>query len=818
MLDSILHDLRYAIRLVRRNPFFALTAVLSLAIGIGANTTIFTIANALLFRAVPGVADPGRLVDIGRSQNGEGFDNNSYPNYLDIRQRTTTLSGVYAYRFEPDPASLDAGDGAQRVYAHVVTSNFFTVLGARASAGRLFTPEDGEIPDASPLVVLSHRFWQRRFNGDPSVIGRTVDLNRSPFTVIGVGTEAFHGTTLMSPDIWVPMNMIATVNLSRDSGILDRRQSVWLMMGGRLKPGIALGEARAELDAIGRALEQEYPAANRGKGVRVTTQAPIPGNPAPVAGFVAVLMGIVGLVLAIACANVAGVLLARATSRQREIAVRVAIGAGRWRVIRQLLVETLLLFAAGAAAGLFVARAMTTVIVSLLPALPLPVDVSLPLDGRALAFTAGLSLLCALLSGLVPAVHASRIDVVPGLKSESTGGPGKLRLRSAFVVGQVAFSLVVVVIAGLFVRALDRAAAIDPGFDRRGVELAVLDLSLGRYTDETGLAFGRDLIERVRQVRGVQAATLIRVVPLIGSRMGLGGIAVPGQPAPDGRRYFEADWNIIETGYFDTMRATLVAGRDFAASDRQGTTRVAIISETAARRWFPGQDPIGGTINQQMGDGTADRPLTIVGVARDSKNQSLDEPLRPFVYVPFQQVYTPRMTIAARTTNGQRVAAELRRVVAAIDPKLPVVTSETLEDYTALPLLPQRVAASVSGSLGVVGLLLAAIGVYGLTAYVVSSRTREIGIRMALGAEPRDVLGMVLRQGLRLTIAGASIGLVLAAVAGQVIASLLMGVGPMDGVTFAGASVLFVAIGVAACYVPARRALRINAMEALRYE
>jgi len=818
MLDSILHDLRYAIRLLRRNPFFALTAVLSLAIGIGANTTIFTIANALLFRAVPGVADPGRLVDIGRSQNGEGFDNNSYPNYLDIRRRTTTLSGVYAYRLEPDPASLDAGDGAERVYAHVVTSNFFTVLGARASAGRLFTSEDGEIPDGSPLVVLSHRFWQRRFNGDPSVIGRTVDLNRSPFTVIGVGTEGFHGTTLMSPDIWVPMNMIATVNLSRDSGILDRRQSVWLMMGGRLKPGIALGEARAELDAIGRALEQEYPAANRGKGVRVTAQAPIPGNPAPVAGFVAVLMGIVGLVLAIACANVAGVLLARATSRQREIAVRVAIGAGRWRLIRQLLVETLLLFAAGAAAGLFVARAMTTVIVSLLPALPLPVDVSLPLDGRALAFTAALSLLCALLSGLVPAVHASRIDVVPGLKSESTGSPGKLRLRSAFVIGQVAFSLVLVVIAGLFVRALDRAAAIDPGFDRRGVELAVLDLSLGRYTDETGLAFGRDLIERVRQLRGVQAATLIRLVPLIGSRMGLGGIAVPGQLAPEGRRYFEADWNIIETGYFDTMRATLVAGRDFAASDRQGTTRVAIISETAARRWFPGQDPIGKTINQQMGDRTADRPLTIVGVARDSKNQSLDEPLRPFVYVPFQQVYTPRVTIAARTTNGQRVAAELRRVVAAIDPKLPVVTSETLEDYTSLPLLPQRLAASVSGSLGVVGLLLAAIGVYGLTAYVVSSRTREIGIHMALGAEPRDVLGMVLRQGLRLTISGASIGLVLAAVAGQVIASLLMGVAPVDPVTFAGASLLFAVIGVAACWVPARRALRINPVESLRHE
>jgi predicted permease len=821
MLHACLLDVRYALRLLRRNPIFALTAAVSLAIGIGANTTIFTIANALLLRTPPGVAEPGRLVDIGRSQNGSGFDTNSYPNYLDIRRRSTSLTDVYAYRLDSQPMSLGTADGAERVFGEIVTSNYFSVLGVRASVGRLLAPEDGDAPGATPLVVFSHRFWTRRFNSDPSIVGRTVDINGTPFTVIGVGPEGFQGTTVLSDDLWVPMNMIATVNLSRDAGVLGRRASVWLVMGARLKPGVTLRQAQAELETIGRALEREYPDENRGKGLRVAALAPIPGNSAPVTAFITVLMGIVGLVLAIACANVAGVLLARATSRHREIAVRLAIGAGRWRLIRQLLIETAVLFAIGAIAALGVARVMTTLLVSMLPTLPLQVDVSLPLDGRAVAFTGALSFVAAILSGLAPAFHASRTEVLPGLKAEVAASPAKQRLRNAFVIGQVAFSLVLVVGAGLFVRALGRAGAIDPGFDARGVELAALDLSLAGYTDQSGAAFGRALVDRVRSLPGVQSATLARLVPLGGSRFGLGGLRVPGQTPPNGRQFLEADWNIVEPGYFATLRAALVAGRDFSAADRANAPWVAIINETAARQFFPGRDPIGGVMLQQTGaPGTpdAERSLTIVGVARNSKNQSLSEPPRPFVYVPFQQQYSPRMTIVARSTNGQRLASELHNAVAALDPKLPLVGSQTLEDYTSIGLVPQRVAASVSASLGIVGLLLAAIGVYGVTAYMVSARTREIGIRIALGAQPGSVLRMVLRHGLRLTLVGAAIGLVLAAAAGQFIVSLLMGVAPIDLATFAGAAALFAAIGVAACYVPARRALRINAIEALRYE
>jgi predicted permease len=818
MLDSWLQDVRYAIRLLRRNPIFALTAAASLAIGIAATTTIFTIANALLLQPPVGVAEPGRLVDVGRSQNGQGFDTNSYPNYLDIRTRNTVFSGIYAYNIEPQPMSLGGADGAERVFGHVVTLNYFATLGAQPAAGRLFSAQDSEQPGASPFAVISHRLWHRRFNADPAVVGQKIDLNGVPFTLIGVAQNGFQGTTILSPDVWVPMNMIATVNLSRSASILERRESVWLVMGARLRPGVTLRQAQADLASLGAALERDYPRENRGKGLRVVASSPIPGNGGPIAAFLAVMMGATGLVLTIACVNVAGVLLARAASRRREIAVRLAIGAGRWRLIRQMLIETAMLFLLSMAASLVLARLMTDGIVALLPTLPFQIGVSLALDGRAIAFALGLALIASVLSGLAPAFSGSRAEVLAGLRSEAQSAPDRVRLRHAFVVAQVAFSIVLVVAAGLFARALRHATAIDPGFDPHGVELAALDLSLAGHTDATGTAFGRDLIERVRALPGVQSATLIRVVPLGGTRMGLGGLAIPGQTPPDGRRYFDADWNIVEPGYFATMRAALTAGRDFAASDRAGMPAVAIVNETAARRFFPGQDPIGRLMLQQEGTPDGDRTLTVVGVARDSKNQGLDEPARPFVYVPFQQQYSPRMTIAARSTNGQRLATELRKLLVSMDPKLPIVTAQTLEDYASIGLVPQRVAASVSGSLGVVGLLLAAIGIYGVTAYLVTSRTREIGIRVALGAQPRDVTRMVIGQGLRLTLIGAAIGVVLAIGAGQLIASFLMGVGPLDPLTFSSALLLFTIIGIVACYVPARRALRISANEALRYE
>jgi macrolide transport system ATP-binding/permease protein len=823
MLGGLWQDVRYAVRLLRRNPLFALTATVSLAIGIGANTTIFTIANALLFKPPAGVVDPDRLVDVGRSQNGEGFDNSSYPNYVDIRSRNTVFTDIYAVRFGSEPMSLGGRDGAERIYGELVTTNYFAVLGTQPAVGRVFSREDSTAPGGAPLVVLSHQFWRRRFNGDAGIVGQTLALNGRPFSVIGVAPEGFHGTTILGTDLWAPVTMVGELTPRRSSALLTSREGVWLLMGARLKPGVTVRQAQAELANIGRALEQAYPRENRGKGVRVVSSSPIPGNGAPVAAFLSVLMGIVGLVLAIACANVAGVLLARATARRREIAVRLAIGAGRSRLVRQMLVEATLLFLIGAAAGLAVARVMTTLLASMLPTLPVPVDVSLPLDARAIAFTVGLSLVAAVLSGLAPALHGSKGEVLSGLKSDAQGGPERLRLRNAFVVGQVAFSIVLVVAAGLFVRALQRAADIDPGFDPRGIELAALDLSLGGYTNETGRVFASELIERVREVPGVQAAALSAMVPLGAGGLSLGGLSVPGVRPPQGRRYFDADWNVVTPGYFAAMKMTLTAGRDFTDRDRDGAPFVIIVNETAARRWWGTHDVVGRTLLQQdtrQGPPSDDRMLTmtVVGVARDSKYRTLGEEPRPFVYVPIQQQYMPRTTIVARSTHGQRLAADLRKLLASMNPNLPIVTAQTFDDYAALGLIPQRVAASVSASLGIVGLLLAAIGIYGVTAYMVTSRTREIGIRMALGAQPRDVVGMVLRQGMALALIGVAIGLVLAAGASRLLGSLLFGVGPADPLAFGGSALVFCLIGLAACYVPARRATEIEATQALRYE
>ena len=739
-----------------------------------------------------------------------------------FRSRAVSLDGVYAAKLDPQPISLGGADGAERVYGVVVSANYFAVLGARPRLGRMFNLADGEEPGSAALTVISHRLWTRRFNADPRLVGQTILLNGHPFTVVGVASEGFQGTTIIAPDLWVPLSMVNEAMPRIGSRILTSRGSVWLVFGARLKSGVTMRQARAELALLGQALEREHPLDNRGRGLVVTTSSSFPGHMAPIAGFMALLMALVALVLLIACVNLTGVLLARAAARSREIAVRLAVGAGRARLLRQLLTETLLLFLLGAAAGLAIARGMTTMLLGVLPALPMPVDVSLSLDGRVVAFTLGLSLVAAVLSGLVPALHASKVDLAGHLRDDAQGGPARARLRHAFVIGQVALSLLLVVAGGLFLRALQRAGAIDPGFDARDVELTSLDLSIGGYDAARGRIFAHQVIERVRAIPGVEDASVAAVLPLGGSGMGLGGISAPGATRPGGQASFDADWNVIEPRYFSTMRLPLVAGRDFTDADRDSTTGVAIVNETMARRLWPGQDALGKELlhhTEGAGAGTSNvRHLTVVGVARDAKYRSLDDRQRNFIFVPLQQQYVSRLTIAARTAGGRHVLAEVRSLLAQIDPNLPIVRAQTFENHSALGLVPQRVAASVSGSLGIVGLLLAAIGIYGVTAYAVARRTREIGIRIALGAQRRDVVEMVLRQGMMLAAVGVAIGLPLAAVASRLLQPLLLGIPAIDLVTFAGAALLFALVGLVACYVPARRATKIDAMEALRYE
>jgi predicted permease len=825
-VEDAVRDAAFAVRLLRRNGLAAATAALSLAIGIGANTAVFSVVNALLFRAPIGVSEPSRLVDVGISRPDGGFEPGSYPTYLDLRREVATLDGVYARHLFPQALSLGrAGAGAapERVFGQFVTTNFFTVLGARAAAGRLFSPADGEQPGASPIVVLSDEFWRRRFGADPAVLTRTISLNGRSVDVVGVAPEGFHGTGVLAADVWLPLSMVAAVG-SEGEGVFTNRASGWLVMGGRLRPGVSAARAAAEVEALGRDLDRAYPDPTGARGLQLLPSSSVPGNRGVVTGFLLLLMGLASLVLCVACANVSGVLLARGAARRREIAVRVAIGAGRARLVRQLLMETILLFAIGGAGGLALARGMTSLLVARLPALPFPIALTVVLDGRVVAFTAGLSLVAALVSGLAPALQASGADPVATLKNESQGPSDRGHLRHAFVVAQVAASVALVIGAGMFVRAIERAGSLDPGFDPHGVELAPLDLSMAGHTATTGPLFWRELIDRVRLVPGVQEATLARVVPggFEGLRLGL---TAAGAPPANRRDSFVPDGNIVEPGYFATLRIPLLAGRDFSADDRAGTQPVAIVGEAAARHFWPGANAVGQFLSQRGGGPSpgAARTLLVVGVARDVKSTSLVDGLsQSFVYLPLQQQQTvgrtSRMTIVTRSDGSRPVAEAIRSLVASLDPNLPIVTSQTLEDSIVLGLVPQRVAASVAGTLGVVGWLLAGIGIYGVTAFAVTRRLREFGIRIALGAGRADIVRMVVGQGLWLALVGCAVGVALAAAGGHVLSGFLFGAPPFDPALFGAAAVLAAAIAAAACLGPARRATRKGALIALRHD
>ncbi|MEO8520109.1 MAG: ABC transporter permease, partial [Acidobacteriota bacterium] len=761
MLSAFRQDVRYAFRLLVHSPLFTLTAALSLAIGIGANTTIFSIASAMLLRPLPGLSNPGRVVDVGRTQDGRGFDTVSYPNYLDLRARTTSLAGLYAYRVEPQPMSLATTGDTVRIYGAVVSANYFEVLGTRAELGRLLQDGDDHPDRSHAVAVLSHDLWSRQFAADPALAGRTISLNGHPFTVVGIASPGFQGTTMMKADVWTPISAVGTAAPRIGDNILEHRRSVWLFMGGRLRDGVTLGQANAELQTIGANLQREYPDQNRGQNFAAAATALIPGQTSTVAGFLALLMAIVSLVLLIACVNVAGMLLARAAARRKEVAVRLAIGASRGRLIRQLLTESLILFAAAGLIGLLLTQWFTSLLLALLPRLPVPVGVAFGTDWRVVTFAVVVSLAAAVLSGLAPALQASRADLVPSLKADGfDGGPSRLRLRNAFVIGQVTMSLMLLIVAGLFLRALEHAAAIEPGFDERRVDVVQLDLSLAGYTKDSGQPFVRELLERTRALPGVESATLTVDLPLDGGRLGLGGIKLPGKTPPLGE-FFLADWNVAEPGLFITLKLPVSRGRDFTAADTSTSLPVAIVNEALAAQYWPGEDPLG----QQMivdGPGGA-RTLSVVGVAADARLIRLTGPVEPCIYVPFAQNFMARAALLVRTAGDRSAVPDVRSILRTMNPSLPITEALPLGDVTAIGQIPQRIAAAVAGTLGLVGLLLAAIGIYGVTAYAVSRRTREIGIRIALGADSRSVIRLVLRQGLGLAAIGAVIGVAIAA-------------------------------------------------------
>jgi putative ABC transport system permease protein len=815
MLEALAQDTRYALRLLRRSPVFTLTAALSLAIGIGANATIFSVVSAMLLRPLPGLAEPSRLVDIGRTQDGAGFDTVSYPNYRDIVERATTLSDVYAYRLEPQPISLNDGRDTERIYGALVTGNYLRALGTTTVRGRLLDAADDRI-GSPPVAVIAYDLWRRRFDGSDDAVGRTVTFNGQPVTIIGVAPPGFQGTTLMRSDTWLPLSLSSVAAPRLGERLFKSRDSVWLVMGGRLKSSVTLAQANAELDAIGTALRREYPDANRGKGLEARPASVVPGQKNIVTGFLALLLALVGLVLLVACVNIAGMLIARAAARRREIAVRLAIGASRSRLVRQLLTETIVLFSTGCLLGLILSQWLTRVLLALLPQLPVPVGVDIAIDWRVVAFTIAISFGCAVLSGMAPAFQASRPDLVPALKIDGAGADGgRLRLRSAFIIGQVALSLVLIIAAGLFIRALGRAASIQPGFDQTNVDVVTMDISLSGYSKPDALAFARTLTERVGALPGVQSAAFAADLPIDGGRMGLGSLRAPGVQARGGRTTFDEDWNVITPGFFRTLNIPLVRGRDFTEEDVAGAPGAIIVNETLAKRVWGTSDVIGRQLigDDDEGAGT----WTVVGVAGDAQMITLGGTVEPYVYVPLNQRYIARVSLLVKSTDRGTIP-RVRALLRTLNPNQPVTVAMPLSDVTAIGLIPQRIAAAVAGSLGVVVLLLAAIGIYGAMSYQVNRRVREIGVRMALGADRATVLRLVLRQGVLLTTTGIVLGLIAGAAGAQVLRSLLFGISALDPTAFAGAAFLFGVVSLVAAYLPARRATRVDPVVALRAE
>jgi predicted permease len=813
-VEDLLRDVRYSVRLMRRNVLFTLVAAVSLAIGIGADVTVFTAANALLLRVPEGVTQPARLVDVSRTMNQQsGVFELSYPDYQDIRQRTTTLEDVFLYEPMTTAMSVAGSDGSDTAYGMTVSLNYFDTLGVTPAAGQLFRAAGREDSRNNPFVVLSYAFWQRRFKGDAGIIARTIQVNGEHLQVVGVAAQDFHGTSIVSPDLWLPMGW--TPN---DLGRFNMRQEGWALVGGRMKNGVTVGQASAELHAIAIALTTDYPNWHQGFGLKAAALSMIPGNLVlAVTGIFTLLMAFVSLVLLIACGNMASVLLSRAVMRRGELAVRLAIGAGRARIVRQLLTETVLIFMLGAGAGLLLSRGLTALIISNLPNAGVPINLSVSMDSRILIFTFGLSFVAALLCGLTPALQASKADVISTLKTDGQTVTQRSWLQNAFVVGQVAFSILLVVAAGLFIGALKRISSLPLGYDPANVEIATIDLSSLRTTSKAQI-FIRELSERIRALPGVQESTISTFSPIDAGRAMVDirrpgdGKSPPQLPDPSTR----VGWNFVEPGYFATMKIPLLAGRDFTAADRESSEPVAIVSEKMAHRFWPGEDPVGRYLPASVGD--TGNNAVVIGIARDVLVIGGPPTSTPVAYRPLMQRYIPHVTIAVRSVNGRRFAGAIRALISSMNPNIPILMTETLESAVATAMMPQRNAAAVTGSLGIVGLVLASLGVYGIMTHAVTRRTREIGLRIALGAKRTQVTQLMLREGMSLVGIGSAIGLFLAYTANRTLRSSPLNVPAANISIYAAAAALFFAVGLIACWTPVRRATRIDAMSALRHE
>jgi predicted permease len=813
MLGDIWQDLRYAVRMLGKNPGFAVTAVLTLGLGLGANTAIFSLINTALLRPLP-VERPDQLVTLNNAAERRMFPAFSYPNYKDILDRNEVFSSLFGYRFAQLSLSHDGVN--ERLWGFLVTGNYFETLGVKAALGRVISADDDRSPGAHPVAVVSYKCWRQRFGGDPGVIGKNVIVNGRGYTIIGVAQPGFSGTeVIVTPEMWFPMMMQAQIEVG--SQWLDDRDWQTVSVIGRLKPGVSVRQAQTALNPIAQQLEAEFPDIN--EGLRITLFSPgLVGSAmrGAIIGFAGLLMVVVGMALLLACANLANLLLARATERRREIAVRLALGASRFRVIRQLLTESLLLAACGGALGLLIAIWLT----KLTAAIKLPIDVPLAtelhVDIRVFVFAGLVSLGAGLFFGLLPALQATKTDLAQALKNDASfGSPHRSRLMSGLIVLQVALSLALLIGGGLMIRALRQAQTINLGYDPQGAIEMSFDLRLQGYSSAQGREFQKRLLERARALPGVESAGIANIIP-VDLHISSDPVYIEGQEPSRIASAPRALTSNITPGYFKAMSTRLLRGRDFTEYDDEKAARVAIINESFARRFWPGEDPIG----KRFALGGVESPkMEVVGVAQDGKYTGLNENQWPFVYRPQWQYRVGATTIVVRAeADSQKVIASVRRELQQLDPNLPTASARPLVERLSLAFLPARIVASALGSFGLAALLLAAIGIYGVMSYAVSKRVREIGVRMALGAQQGDVLKLVMTQGMALTLIGVAIGLLSALGLTRLMKNVLFGVSATDPLTYTGVAALLTFVALLACYIPARRATKVDPMIALRCE
>ena len=831
-VETFWMDVRYAVRRLRQNPGFTFVAVASLALGIGANSAIFSMVDATLLRQLP-VREPDQLVYVRSGSSSRVF---SYPDFDEIRRYNTVFSGVTAWGGITVSMGTDADASLEG--GAIVTGNYFDLLGVRPVLGRLIGPSDDQTPGAHPVIVLSDALWLKRFNRDRNAIGKQLQLDGHTFTVIGVLPPDFGGAEpVVTRGFYVPMMMQAVVRPPRGgySGemspdLLHVRGNRWLYVLGRLKSGVTIPQARASLLAMIKD-QLQVGAPQEDRNTVVTLEPLSGGDPRvrkPLVAAATLLIAVVGMVLLIACANVANLLLARASSRAREIAVRLSLGATRARLVRQLLTESVLLATLGALAGLALASATLRALNAVAPPAEMPITFDFHMDWRVLGFTLALGLFTGVIFGLAPALRASRPHLAPALKDEAYLLDERFRrvnLRQILVVAQVAVTLVLLLSAGLFLRSLRQSQLVNPGFDAERVLTVPLDINLLRYTTEQGRRFYRDAIERVEALPGVESASLTRWVPLTGNNS-VRGLLVQGRDGAasesrsEGGSIQVADENstvvqVVGTGYFETMGIRLLRGRDFSANDDASHPVVAVVNQAFAARHLVG-DPIGQRVSTS---GPTGPWVQIVGVAADSKLMSVNEAPAGDLYLPVSQSHETGMTLLIRTTRDPAsLAAVVTREVHALEKNLPTASARTLSEWMRRSLYGSRAGTVALLILGGLALLLATVGLYGVMSYAVSRRSKELGLRMALGARSADVLRSVLRDGMRLVGIGLVFGVALAAVATRLLQSFLFGVSAHDPLTFVAVPCVLAAVGLAASYVPARRATRVDPMTVLRQQ